>query len=122
MSVTASAGLGDPRWGASAAWIDHDGDGDIDLVAAQFGAAMRVRCHQQQSLGRQLVLLLHLFLHAFAQGDQDADDVGALVDASAEIGQEIFEVDAGWYQGTPYSPYADMRNTWPAISSIKRLK
>jgi alpha-galactosidase len=40
----------------------------------------------------------------------------ALVDAAAEVGQEIFEVDAGWYQGTPYSPYWDMRNTWPAIS------
>jgi alpha-galactosidase len=40
----------------------------------------------------------------------------ALVDAAAGIGQEIFEVDAGWYQGTPYSPHGDMRNTWPAIS------
>jgi alpha-galactosidase len=39
-----------------------------------------------------------------------------LVDRAAEIGQEIFLLDAGWYAGTPTAPYTDMRTTWEAIS------
>lgn len=39
-----------------------------------------------------------------------------LVNRAAELGQEIFEVDAGWYAGTPSAPYTDMRTTWKAIS------
>ena len=41
----------------------------------------------------------------------------ALVDGAAEIGQEIFLLDAGWYKGTPTAPAADMRVTWDAISN-----
>jgi len=39
-----------------------------------------------------------------------------LVDEAAEIGQEIFLVDAGWYKGVPTTRYRDMRSTWDAIS------
>ena len=66
--------------------------------------------------GRPLVapIMYTTWFHVGAELDEKM--ARALVDAAAEIGQEIFEVDAGWYKGTPYSPYSDMRNTWPAIS------
>jgi alpha-galactosidase len=41
---------------------------------------------------------------------------GTLIDRAAEIGQEVFLVDAGWYRGTPSARYKDMRSTWEAIS------
>ena len=40
-----------------------------------------------------------------------------LVERAAEIGMEVFLLDAGWYKGTPACSYSDMRNTWNAISS-----
>lgn len=66
--------------------------------------------------GRPLVapIMYTTWFHVGAELDEKM--AHALVDAAANVGQEIFEVDAGWYQGTPYSPYWDMRNTWPAIS------
>ncbi len=39
-----------------------------------------------------------------------------LIDRAAEMGQEIFEIDAGWYNGTPSAPYERMDITWKAIS------
>ena len=67
--------------------------------------------------GRPLVapIMYTTWFHVGAELDEKM--AHALVDAAADIGQEIFEVDAGWYKGTPYSPYWDMRNTWPAISN-----
>lgn len=67
--------------------------------------------------GRPLVapIMYTTWFHVGAELDERM--ARALVDAAADIGQEIFEVDAGWYKGTPYSPYWDMRNTWPAISN-----
>jgi len=67
--------------------------------------------------GRPLVapIMYTTWFHVGAELDEKM--ARALVDAAAEIRQEIFEVDAGWYKGTPYSPYWDMRNTWPAISN-----
>ena len=34
--VTVTAGLGDPRWGTGAAWLDLDADDDLDLVALNY--------------------------------------------------------------------------------------
>jgi alpha-galactosidase len=39
-----------------------------------------------------------------------------LIDRAAEMGQEVFEVDASWYNGTPTAPYTRMDITWNAIS------
>ncbi|MCI0541004.1 MAG: alpha-galactosidase [Verrucomicrobiales bacterium] len=39
-----------------------------------------------------------------------------LIDRAAEMGQEIFEIDASWYNGTPTAPYERMDITWKAIS------
>lgn len=39
-----------------------------------------------------------------------------LVDRAAQLGQEIFLLDASWYNGTPKTPYTDMQATWNAIS------
>jgi hypothetical protein len=36
VDVTSEAGVGDPRWGASAAFGDVDGDGDLDLYVANY--------------------------------------------------------------------------------------
>ena len=41
----------------------------------------------------------------------------ALIDRAAEMGQEIFEVDASWYHGTPSAPFQRMDLTWTAISA-----
>lgn len=38
------------------------------------------------------------------------------MDRAAPLGAEIFLLDAGWYAGTPSTPYTDMRATWEAIS------
>jgi len=40
-----------------------------------------------------------------------------LADHAADIGQEIFLLDAGWYKGTATKPYTDMGATWDAISN-----
>lgn len=34
--VTAEAGIGDPRWGTSAAWYDLDADGDLDAFVCNY--------------------------------------------------------------------------------------
>jgi hypothetical protein len=36
IDVTDEAGVGDPLWGASAAFSDYDGDGDLDLYVANY--------------------------------------------------------------------------------------
>ncbi|MHC4401559.1 MAG: alpha-galactosidase [Planctomycetota bacterium] len=74
-------------------------------------------CYTPSVAGRPLVapIMYTTWFHVGAELDEKM--ARALVDAAAEVGQEIFEVDAGWYKGTPYSPYWDMRNTWPAISN-----
>jgi len=46
----------------------------------------------------------------------DEELARTLVDRAAEMGQEVFLVDAGWYSGTPTARYKDMRSTWEAIS------
>ncbi len=48
--------------------------------------------------------------------DLDEKMLKSLADVAAEIGQEVFLVDAGWYKGTPKAPYTDMQTTWKAIS------
>jgi alpha-galactosidase len=39
-----------------------------------------------------------------------------LVDRAAEIGMEIFLVDAGWYKGAETVPYTNMAATWGSLS------
>jgi alpha-galactosidase len=39
-----------------------------------------------------------------------------LIDRAAEMGQEVFLIDASWYHGTPTAPFSRMDLTWPAIS------
>ena len=34
--ITDAAGVGDPRWGTSCAFLDYDGDGDLDIFAANY--------------------------------------------------------------------------------------
>lgn len=48
--------------------------------------------------------------------DLDEKLFKTLVDSAAEIGQEIFLLDAGWYNGSPRCPYTDMA-LWDAISN-----
>jgi len=76
-----------------------------------------IRDRYAPSVGGQRLVAPILYTTWFDVGAElDEKLARGLVDRAAEMGQEIFLVDAGWYKGTPSRPYGDMAATWEAIS------
>jgi alpha-galactosidase len=76
-----------------------------------------IRDHYSPTIdGRRLVPPIMYTTWFQIGAELDEKLAGELIDRAAEMGQEIFEVDASWYNGTPTAPYERMDITWPAIS------
>ena len=77
-----------------------------------------IRDQVAPSVGGQRLVAPILYTTWFDIGAElDEKLANTLVDAAAEVGMEVFLVDAGWYKGTPSHAYTDMAGTWPAISN-----
>jgi len=76
-----------------------------------------IRDHYTPSVGGRELVAPVLYTTWFDIGAElDEKLFCTLADRAAELGQEIFLLDAGWYAGTPTAPYTNMRTTWDAIS------
>ena len=76
-----------------------------------------IRDRYAPSLGGKRLVPPVMYTTWFQVGAElDEKMAGELIHLAAEMGQEIFEVDASWYNGTPTAPYTRMDITWKAIS------
>ena len=76
-----------------------------------------IREHYEPTVGGRRLVAPMVYTTWFDIGAElDEKLFRTLVDRAADLGQEIFLLDAGWYAGTPMTPYTDMGATWDAIS------
>ena len=88
--------------------------GDISAGSNRLRRLLRDRLAPRLA-GRQLpVVLYDTWFHIGCEFDEKL--LRRLADRAAEMGQEVFLLDAGWYAGTGSAPYSDMSATWRSIS------